>query len=58
MDKGTIKTQNPKCRHYWCLIEIIDWRYSQSFGIFDPSFELLPLFLLSDLPHPSHPFPK
>ncbi len=21
---------NPKCRLYWCLIEFIDWRYSQS----------------------------
>jgi hypothetical protein len=39
MDEGTIKTQNPKCRLYWCLID------------FDPSCELLPL--LSDLPHPS-----
>jgi hypothetical protein len=26
MDEGTIKTQNPKCRLYWCLIEFIDWR--------------------------------
>jgi len=30
MDEGTIKTPNPKCRLYWCLIEFIDWRYSQS----------------------------
>ncbi len=30
MDEGTIKTQNPTCRLYWCLIEFIDWRYSQS----------------------------
>ncbi len=29
MDQTTIKTTNPKCRHYWCLIEFIDWRYSQ-----------------------------
>jgi hypothetical protein len=48
----TIKTQYPKCRLYWCLIEFIDWRYSHV-GIFDPSCELLPLYLLSDLPHPS-----
>ncbi len=39
MDEGTLKTQTPKCRLYWCLID------------FDPSCELLPL--LSDLPHPS-----
>jgi hypothetical protein len=24
----TIKTQNTKCRLYWCLIELTDWRYS------------------------------
>ncbi len=30
MDEGTIKTQNPKCRLYLCLIKFIDWRYSQS----------------------------
>jgi hypothetical protein len=27
MDQITIKTPNPKCRLYWCLIEFIDWRY-------------------------------
>jgi hypothetical protein len=26
----TVKTPNPKCRLYWCLIEFIDWRYTQS----------------------------
>jgi hypothetical protein len=26
----TIEITNPKCRLYWCLIEFIDWRYSQS----------------------------
>jgi hypothetical protein len=30
MDQITIKTPNPKCRLYWCLIEFIDWRYSES----------------------------
>ncbi len=30
MDQITIKTPNPKCRLYWCLIEFIDWIYSQS----------------------------
>ncbi len=26
----SIMTPNPECRRYWCLIEFIDWRYSQS----------------------------
>ncbi len=30
MDEGTIKTPDPKCRLYWCLIEFVDWRYSHS----------------------------
>ncbi len=29
-DQITIKTPNTKCLLYWCLIEFIDWRYSQS----------------------------
>ncbi len=29
-ERRNYKTQNPKCRLYWCLIEFIDWRYSQS----------------------------
>ncbi len=41
MDQISIKTPNPKCRLYCCLIESIDWRYSQS-CIFDPSYELAP----------------
>ncbi len=24
------KTTNPKCRLYWCIIEFIDWIYSQA----------------------------
>jgi hypothetical protein len=32
MDEGTIKTQNPKCRLYWCFIE----RYSHSCWYFRP----------------------
>jgi hypothetical protein len=45
MDEGTIKTQNPKCRLYWCLIEFVDWRHSQSCWYFrlntdpDPGFD-------------------
>ncbi len=30
MAQITVKTLNPKCRRYWCLIEFIDWRYDQS----------------------------
>jgi hypothetical protein len=58
MDEGTIKTPNPKCRLYWRLIEFIDRRYCtvSHVDIFDPSCELLPLYLLSDLPHPSPPY--
>ncbi len=29
MDQISKKTPSPKCRLYWCLIEFIDWRYSQ-----------------------------
>jgi hypothetical protein len=36
MDEGTIKTPNPNCRLYWCLIEFIDWRHSQSWWYFRP----------------------
>ncbi len=36
MDQITIKTSNPKCLLYCCLIEFIDWRYSQSCWYFRP----------------------
>ncbi len=39
MDQITIKTPNSKCRHYWCLIEFRDWRYSQSCWYFRPLFQ-------------------
>jgi hypothetical protein len=57
MDEGPIKTHHPKCRLHWCLIEFIDWSGDtvSHVGIFDPSCELLPFYLLSDLPHPSPP---
>jgi hypothetical protein len=35
MDYLTIKTPNSKCRLYWCFIEFIDWRHSQSALFFD-----------------------
>ncbi len=44
----TIKTPNPKCRHYWCLMEFIDWRYSQSWlkGTQDWEFFWLRIWIL------------
>ncbi len=45
------RIQNPKCRLYWGLIKFIDWRYSLSCWY----CELLSLYLLFDLPHPSPP---
>ncbi len=36
MNQITIKTPNPKRRLHWCLIEFIDWRYSQSCWCFRP----------------------
>jgi hypothetical protein len=54
MDEGIVKTQNPKCRLHWCLKEFLAWRHSQSCWYFyDPSCELLPLYLLSHHPRPS-----
>ncbi len=32
MDQISIKTPNPKCRLYRCLLEFVDCRYSQSFS--------------------------
>ncbi len=38
MDQITIKTPNPKCRLYWCLIGFTDWSHSQSWWYFWPIF--------------------
>jgi hypothetical protein len=58
MDQISIKTPNPKCRLYWCLIEFIDLRYSQSCWYFRPLlWTSAPLtFSLVHLP-PCPPFP-
>ncbi len=58
MDQITIKTPIPKCRLYWCLIEFLDWRYSQSCWYFRPFWwTSAPLtFSLVD-PHPPTPLP-
>ncbi len=42
MDQISIKTPNPKCRLYWCLIEFVYWRYSQSCWYFRPQNPLPP----------------
>ncbi len=36
IDQIAIKKPNPKCRLYWCFIEFIDWRCSQSCWYFRP----------------------
>jgi hypothetical protein len=60
MDNGTIKTQNPKCRLYWCLIELIDWRMQSVMLVFSTQFcellLILPSLWFTFLPPP--PFPK
>ncbi len=48
-----IKTPNPRCRLHRCLIEFIDWRYSQSCWYFRPAlWTIAPLTfsLVSSLP--------
>ncbi len=54
MDQITIKTPDPKCRLYWCFIEFIDWRYSQSCWYFRPLLLIIAslTFSLVDLPLP------
>ncbi len=55
MDHIIIKTVNPKCRLYWCLIEFIDWRLQSVVLVFStPLVTSAPLtFSLVDPP----PFP-
>jgi hypothetical protein len=36
IDQISIKTPKPKFLLYWCLIDFIDWRYSQSCWYFRP----------------------
>ncbi len=59
VDQITKKTSNPKCRLYWCLIEFIDWRCSQSCWYFRPLlWTSAPLtFSLVHLPPSTPPFP-
>ncbi len=44
--------KKPKCRLYWCLIEFIDLRYSQSCWYFRPSFVNYCPSILTSLPFP------
>ncbi len=43
------KDTKTKCRLYWCFIEFIDWRYSQSCWFFSTQ---LCKYCFSHLPHP------
>ncbi len=55
MDQISIKTPNPKYHLYWCLLEFIDWRYSQSCLYFRPLFwTRAPLTFLLVHPPPPH----
>ncbi len=60
MDQISLKIPNPKCQHlYWCSIDFIDWRYSQSYWYFQPlSWTSAPLtFSLVHLSPPLGFFP-
>ncbi len=50
MDQIPIKTPNPKYSLYWCLIEFIDWIYSQSCST--PLVNKRPSDLLTGSPPP------
>jgi hypothetical protein len=54
--KELLRDKNPKCRLYLCLIEFIDWRYSQSCWYFWPLLwtvaPLTSLWFTSPIPFP------
>ncbi len=56
IDQVTIKTSNPKCRLYWCLIGFKDWEYSKSCWYFRPLLWTRAPLTFS-LVHPPPPFP-
>ncbi len=61
INHGLINYKDTKsnCRLIWCLIEFIDWRYSQSCWYFRPSFvNNCPSNLLSSSPPHLYPLPK
>ncbi len=49
------RTINPKCRLYWCLIEFVDWRFSQSCWYFRPPVNCCPSTFSLTSPNPSPP---
>ncbi len=55
MDQITIKTPNPKCRLYWCLIDFIDWKYSQSCCYFRPALRSIAPLTFSLVGSPTLP---
>jgi hypothetical protein len=61
MDQISKKTSNSKCRPYWCLIELIEWRLEtvSRVGIFDPlvNWRLHLTFSLVHLPLLPPPLP-
>jgi len=59
MDHIIIKTPNPEWRLNWCLIELVDWRYSQSCMMLSstPFVKKRPSNLLTGSPPPSPPLP-
>ncbi len=60
MPMDLLTLPNPKCRLYWCLVEFIDWRYSQACWYFDPAVRTITATynLLSGSPPPTLPLPK
>jgi hypothetical protein len=57
MDYITLKTPNPKCRLYWCLIGFLDWRYSQSCWYFRLALWTIAPITFSLVSYTPPPFP-
>ncbi len=57
MDYITQETPNSKCRLYWCLIEFIDWRYSQACWYFRPALWSIAPLTFSLVSSPLSPLP-
>ncbi len=58
MDQISIKKPNCKCRLYWCFIQFMDWRYSQSCWYFRPLLWTSAPLTFSLVHLPSHLFPQ
>ncbi len=57
MDKIIVKTPNPRCCFYWCLIELVDWRYGQSCWYFRPALWTINALTFSLASSPPSPLP-